>query len=164
VPGHLHGVGDAGQLVQRDGAATAILRAADHGVRVTGVPDEQVRGRARPGGKQARPSEQRVDQRRPGFYSHAVGGRGSAALAVGSAAVAALLTLLVFEPWTAAGVAAFAAWLPYSAAGFVWTGGRRFLTRATTAWPARAAMGFLAWFYLGLLVQSLAVQPLGWTW
>jgi 4-hydroxybenzoate polyprenyltransferase len=100
----------------------------------------------------------------PGFYSNAVGGRGAATLAICSAAVAALLAALTFRPWTAAGIAAFAAWLPFSAAAFVWIGGRRFLSRAAPAWPAASAMGFLAWFYLGLLAQSLAVQDVGWSW
>ncbi|MFK3982405.1 hypothetical protein ACI2K4_18745 [Micromonospora sp. NPDC050397] len=103
----------------------------------------------------------RVD--RANLYSNVVGPRGSAGLALGCALGAASIALLSFEPWRVDGVAAFAAWLPLSAVGFLWMGGERFLSRAAAVWPPAPPMGFLAWFYLGLFVQALATQPVGWS-
>lgn len=97
------------------------------------------------------------------LYSNVVGARGGAALVVGTATCAGMLALLLFTPWQIAGVAAFAAWLPFSAVGFLWRGAERFLTRATPVWPSAPAMGFLAWFYLGLVVQVGATAPVVWS-
>ncbi|WP_159104608.1 hypothetical protein [Plantactinospora sp. BB1] len=100
----------------------------------------------------------------PNYYSNVVGGRGSAGLAIGSALGAAAIALVMFRPWRAEGLAAFAAWFPLSAGGFLWAGGERFLSRSVPVWPTAPARGFLAWFYLGLIVQALAVQEVGWPW
>ncbi|WP_460915834.1 hypothetical protein [Plantactinospora veratri] len=75
-----------------------------------------------------------------------------------------VIALVMFRPWRAEGLAAFAAWFPLSAGGFLWVGGERFLSRSVPVWPAAPARGFLAWFYLGLIVQALAVQAVGWPW
>ncbi|MCK9902037.1 hypothetical protein CC117_23285 [Parafrankia colletiae] len=110
----------------------------------------------------------RKTSRRPApgahLYSNVVGARGAAALTIGTALAAVLIDPVVLRPWEVSGPALPAAWLPLTALGFVWMGARRFRAAGATVWPAALGMGFLAWFYLGLTVQSLAVGTVDISW
>jgi len=76
------------------------------------------------------------------------------ALAVGAAAVA----LVLLRPWRVAGDQAVTAWLPQVALLFPAAGGWRFFVRRRPAWPVLSAMGFIVVFYLGLIIQALAIR------
>jgi 4-hydroxybenzoate polyprenyltransferase len=96
---------------------------------------------------------------RPGaaLYSNVVGCRGAVLLTVAMPVMAVATVITVVAPWSVHGVAAFAAWVPVSAAAFVWQGAEQFVTLRRPTWPPLPAMGFLAWLYGGLFVAALFV-------
>ena len=87
------------------------------------------------------------------FYSAVLGPVGSAAVTIGFAVLAAVLTAAVFRPWSAGGVAA---WLPYLALALPAAGAARFWRRRPAAWSVPLGMGFVVVSYLLLTVQAVA--------
>lgn len=98
------------------------------------------------------------------LYSNVVGVRGAVVLTLGTALSAALIDLILFQPWQVAGPAGLAAWLPLAALWCLWAGADRFLAGREEAWPASTGMAFLAWFYLGLTAQALATGEVTVAW
>lgn len=96
---------------------------------------------------------------RPGqtLYSNVIGVRASVSLTVLMPCIALATAAAVVRPWSVHGPTALAAWLPFSAAGFVWLAADRFTRSRTPTWPALPAMGFLAWVHAGLFVAAVAI-------
>jgi hypothetical protein len=88
------------------------------------------------------------------LYSNVAGPAGSAAMALGLAAGAAALSLVLFRPWQASGGALVAAWLPYLMLALPAYGGWRFLARKAPSGLLGPAMGFVLGFFVSLLVQA----------
>jgi hypothetical protein len=80
-------------------------------------------------------------------YSAVLGPVRSAAIAVGFAAGAVVLILVLFQPWRGS----WLEWAPLAMLGFPLYGAARFLRRAAESWPLWTAMAFVLGSYLTLL-------------
>ncbi|GAA5068848.1 UbiA prenyltransferase family protein [Nocardia callitridis] len=91
------------------------------------------------------------------FYSNMLGPNGSAGAALGCAAVAVLVDLVLVRPWDQSGIGAVIAWIPLVLLLFPAWAGWRFHAARRAEHPVVAAVLFILTLYLTLIAQALVL-------